>query len=103
MRRTFLKNVFFALMLICLSFANAACGGKLEGTYSNPSGMVMLDLRSGGKADMTMMGEIQHCTWKADSKNVTVKCGGDSLDFAIHDDGTLSGPTFVGIMKKSKD
>jgi len=91
-----------AVLLICSCVVNAACGGKLEGTYSNPSGMVMLDLRTGGKAEMTMMGEIQHFSWKADSKNVTAKCGNDSLDFAIHDDGSLSGPTFVGIMRKSK-
>ena len=96
-----LHKVMIAAALICLSIVNAACGGKLEGTYSNPSGMVMLDLRSGGKADMTMMGEVQHCSWKADSNNVTVKCGNDSMDFAIHDDGSLSGPTFVGVMRKS--
>jgi hypothetical protein len=97
-----LKRIFLASTMVFFSLANAACGGKLEGTYSNPSGMVMLDLRSGGKADMTMMGEVQHCGWKADSKNVTVTCGNDSLDFAIHDDGSLSGPTFVGVMRKTK-
>ena len=30
MTRTFLKNVFFALMLICLSFANAACRSRSD-------------------------------------------------------------------------
>jgi hypothetical protein len=97
-----IQRIVISTALVCLCIANAACGGKLEGTYSNASGMVMLDLRSGGKADMTMMGEIQHCSWKSDSKNVTVTCSGDSLNFAIHDDGSLSGPTFVGVMRKSK-
>lgn len=96
------SKTILAAVLVCSCIVNAACGGNLEGTYSNPSGMVMLDLRSGSKADMTMMGEIQHCTWKSDSKNINVKCGNDSLDFAIHDDGSLTGPSFVGVMRKTK-
>ena len=36
------------------------CGSKVEGTYSNGS-MVTLDLKSGGKAMFTMMGESIPC------------------------------------------
>jgi hypothetical protein len=100
---TLYQNAFFAGMLICFCFANAACGSKLEGTYSNLGGGVVLELRSAGKADVTMSGEVQHCSWKADPKKITVTCGGDAIDFVRHDDGTLSGPSFVGVLKKSKD
>jgi hypothetical protein len=102
MTRNLFQNVIFAALLICLSFASAACGGNLEGTYSNFGGGVVLDLRSGGKADLTLNGEIQNCGWKADSKKVTVTCGGDSLDLGIHDDGSLTGPAFVGVLRKAK-
>jgi len=99
--RTYQKLVL-ATLLILLSIANVACGGKLEGTYTNVAGNVMLELRSGGKAALTLNGESQNCGWKSDSKKVTVTCGGDSMDFGIHDDGSLTGPTMVGVMRKSK-
>ena len=98
---TFQKLVL-ATFLIFVSITNVACGDKLEGTYSNVAGNVMLELRSGGKADMTLNGETQHYGWKADSKKITVTCSGDSMDFGIHDDGSLTGPTMVGVMRKSK-
>ena len=99
--RTYQKLVL-ATLLILLSIANVACGGKLEGTYSNVAGNVMWELRSGGKAALTLNGETQNCGWKSDSKKVTVTCSGDSMDFGIHDDGSLTGPTMVGVMRKSK-
>jgi hypothetical protein len=99
--RTYQKLVL-ATLLILLSIANVACGGKLEGTYSNVAGNVTLELRSGGKAALTLNGETQNCGWKSDSQKVTVTCGGDSMDFGIHDDGSLTGPTMVGVMRKSK-
>ncbi len=97
-----LQKLVLATFLIFVSITNVACGGKLEGAYSNVAGNVMLELRSGGKADMTLNGETQHCGWKADSKKITVTCSGDSMDFGIHDDGSLTGPTMVGVMRKSK-
>jgi len=99
-RQSFFRAVF-AAGLILASLVNAACG-TLEGTYSNLGGNVMLELRSGGKADLTSSGEVEHCTWKSDSSKVTVTCKGDSVDFARHDDGSLTGPSFVGVLKKSK-
>ena len=48
-----------ALLLSCLSlllFLTAACGaGGPEGTYSTSAGNVVLELRSGGKANFTIM------------------------------------------------
>ena len=97
------KSILLA-WLGMLSVATVACGagGGLEGTYSNLGGNVMLELRSGGKADLTISGEMEHCTWKADSSRVAVTCKGDTVDFARHDDGSLTGPSFVGVLRKSK-
>ena len=87
-----------------MSIATVACGagGGLEGTYSTSAGNVVLELRSGGKANFTIMGETQACTWKAGDAKVVLTCKGDSVDFVRHDDGSLSGPGFVGRMTKSK-
>ena len=96
-------RTILATVLIFFSALSAACGaGGLEGTYSNVAGNVMLELRSGAKADLTISGETQHCTWKSDNSKVTVTCGGDSVDFGRHDDGSLTGPSFVGVLRKSK-
>ncbi len=78
------------------------CGSKVEGTYSNGS-MVTLDLKSGGKAMFTMMGETIPCTYKVKDNKVQLDCTpkGEKADFLIHDDGSLTGPGFIGNMKKS--
>lgn len=89
---------------LVLSLVAVACGsGGIEGTYSN-GGPVMLELRSGGKADLTMMGEIEHCTWKSDEKQILLTCKGEALTFNRHDDGSLTGPpgSFIPTLKKEK-
>ena len=49
------------------------CGSKVEGTYSNGS-MVTLDLKSGGKAMFTMMGESIPCVYKTTNDKVLLDC-----------------------------
>jgi hypothetical protein len=84
-------------------FASAAHGGKMEGTYTN-GGIITMDLRSGGKANFNLMGENHPCTYKVKGETLMLDCTpkGEKLDFTIHDDGSLSGPGFIGSMKKSK-
>jgi hypothetical protein len=80
------------------------CGSKTEGTYTNTGGMVTLDLKSGGKANFTMMGETIPCKYTVKGDKVALDCTpkGDKVDFMIHDDGSLTGPGFIGSMKQSK-
>jgi hypothetical protein len=79
-------------------------GSNMEGTYTNNGGMVTLDLKSGGKAIFTMMGESMPCTYKAKDDKLLLDCTpkGEKVDFIIHGDGSISGPGFIGNMKKSK-
>ena len=76
---------------------------NMEGTYTNNGGMVTLDLKPGGKALFTMMGESMPCTYKANDDKVLLDCTpkGEKVDFIIHGDGSLTGPGFIGNMKKS--
>src|SRR5438128_11803503 len=102
MRFDRLREFVLLAVVFTLSLTGAACGASgIEGTYSN-GGSVVLDLRSGGKAELTMLGEQEHCTWKATDQKLTVTCKGDSVDFIRHDDGSLGGPVFVGTPTKSK-
>jgi len=84
-----------------LSALFIACGSKLDGTYTNPSGIVMLELRSGGKATMGLGGETRECTHAEEGKQVRLTCGGEKITLRINDDGTLWAPGFIGVMKKS--
>ena len=85
-----------------LSSLTVACGSKLDGTYTNPSGIVMLELRSGGKATMGVGGETRECTHAEDGKQVRLTCGRDQIALRVNEDGTLFAPGFIGVMKKSK-
>jgi len=85
-----------------LSMLGVACGSKLDGTYTNPSGIVMLELRSGGKATMGVGGETRECTHAEEGKQVRLTCGKEQIALRINEDGTLFAPGFIGVMKKSK-
>ncbi len=84
------------------AFTLASCGSGVSGTYTNPTGMVTLDLKSGGKASLTVMGEMEPCTYDVDGKSMNLTCKGEKTEWGIHDDGSLSGPGFVGMLKKNK-
>jgi hypothetical protein len=84
-----------------------SCGSKskLEGTYTQTGGgTVALDLKSGGKAQFTMMGESAACTYQVNGDKLMLDCSpkGEKVDFTIHDDGSLTGPSFIGVLKKGK-
>jgi hypothetical protein len=103
MKRSPVPRIFLTCMIAWVLVTFVACGAsKVRGTYSNASGMVTLDLRSGGEASFTMMGETEACTYKVEGQTVHLTCGQNKVDFAIHDDGSLTGPGFIGSLKKSK-
>jgi hypothetical protein len=70
------------------------CKSSMTGTYSDTMGSVILELRSGGKANFTFMGDVQDCTYDTGGKQLTLTCKGEASPtvFSIHDDGSLTGP-----------
>jgi hypothetical protein len=97
MKHSTLRRRVVLSAVVCVVLAIVACGGSgIKGTYSSTSGTMLLELRSGGKASFTMMGETQDCT-----------CGKNETDFRIMDDGSLTskspfvGATF-GVLRKTK-
>jgi hypothetical protein len=104
MKRTQLRNLIFIAPLVCWSFLLVSCGSKVQGTYTDASGRVILELRSGGRAVLTFMGETAPCTYTVEGNKLTLACkaaegfilavprnAGDTV-FTIHDDGSLTGP-----------
>jgi hypothetical protein len=96
------NGIVLGIVIVCGAFFLGACGAGLSGTYTNPTGLVTLDLRPGGRASLTMMGENEQCTYDADGKNLTLICGRNKTVWGIHDDGSLTGPGFVGTLAKRK-
>ena len=72
----------------------AGCKSSMTGTYSDAMGSVILELRSGGKANITFMGDVQDCSYTTGGQRLTLSCKGDAgtIVFNIHDDGSLTGP-----------
>jgi hypothetical protein len=91
---------------ICL-VAQMGCGKSMTGTYSDANGAVILELRSGGSANLTWMGDVENCSYKTGGRQLTLTCKGNpehETVFNIHDDGSLTGPpgTFMPPLRKQK-
>jgi len=102
MKKTFARKIRLALPILGCVCMFAGCGAGLSGTYTNPTGLVTLDVKSGGKASLTMMGQNEDCTYEADGKKLNLTCSGDKTVWTIHDDGSITGPGFVGTLSKKK-
>ena len=92
------------LSLFIMIPTGCSAGSNMEGTYTSALGNVVLDLKSGGKAIFTLMGESMPCTYTVKGEKLVLDCTpqGEKVDFVIHGDGSISGPGFIGSMKKTK-
>jgi len=88
------------VLLVC------GCNSSPKGTYTDANGAVILELRSGGSANFTFMGDVQDCTYESSGKQLTLNCKGEAgkTVFNIHDDGSLTGPpgSFMPPLRKQK-
>ena len=82
------------------------CNSGPRGTYTDSNGAVILELKSGGKANFTFMGDVEDCTYESSGKHLTLTCKGGAgrTVFNIHDDGSLTGPSgsFMPPLRKEK-
>lgn len=91
--------------LVCAGSGLIGCGPSIKGTYSD-GGSILLEVRSGGAATLTFMGDSAPCTYAVAGSQFNLDCQGQAgkLTFTIHDDGSLVGPpgTFVPPLRKTK-
>jgi hypothetical protein len=84
----------------------SGCNSGPRGTYTDANGAVILELRSGGKASLTFMGDVQDCTYESSEKQVTLSCKSEAgkTAFNLHDDGSLTGPpgSFMPPLRREK-
>jgi hypothetical protein len=100
------KTRIGSIVMIVLAFAAFGCTSGPSGTYSDANGAVLLELKSGGKANITFMGEMADCTDSASGNQLTLDCKppAGKIVFTIHDDGSLTGPPggFMPMLRKQK-
>lgn len=86
-------------ILLAGMFAGAGlvvgCGcSSLPGTYSDPNGAMTLEIKSGGSANLSFMGQTAACTYAVSGQKLSLDCKGDAgkITLTIRDDGSLAGP-----------
>jgi len=89
------------LTAITLVLSISNCGNKFVGTYANANGTIVLDVKSGDKASLTILGEKKECSYQTNKDELTLACEDDKLVFNRHEDGSLTGPGMIGMLKKS--
>ncbi len=90
-----MKNtILLTSLLTCAVLLTIGCTSGPSGTYSDANGAVLLELKSGGKANITFMGDVADCTDSTSGHQLTLDCKGQAgkIAFTIHDDGSLTGP-----------
>jgi hypothetical protein len=111
-----MRNCIARIACICLfaglSVIAADCGrasgagGGMQGTYTDATGSFLLELKSGGNANFTYMGDDETCKYTTSGTTLTVNCNGPAgtTVFNIHDDGSLTGPpgSFFTTLSKKK-
>lgn len=85
----------------------SGCNSGPRGTYTDANGAVILELRSGGKASFTFMGDVEDCSYNSSDRQLTLTCKRSPAPvtvFNIHDDGSLTGPpgSFMPPLRKEK-
>lgn len=101
-----LRKLAVAIAAAILLSLLGACTSGVKGTYSDANGSVLVELKSGDKANFTFAGDVQDCTYSTSGKQITLKCPGPAgtTVFNIHDDGSLTGPagSFIPVLRKQK-
>jgi hypothetical protein len=82
-----------ALLAIAVALVCAGCS-SIQGTYADPTGAFVLDLKSGGQATFSFGGQAAPCTYDVNGKSIALACqGADTKEvLTIQGDGSLAGP-----------
>jgi hypothetical protein len=88
----------FVLSLVILA---AGCESKrIEGTYADATGTIVLELRNGGTARFTDPTRSEDCTYSIATDSIPVTCPTGEHMFAVGQDGSLTSPTILGALKR---
>lgn len=100
-----MKATTLRLLVALLGVAAVqGCSSRVEGTYSDPTGAFVLQLKSGNSASFAFSGEAAPCTYQSSGGKVSLQCQGQAgpLVLTVQNDGSLAGPpgTFMPPLRK---
>jgi hypothetical protein len=102
MKANFNKTIMVIAIAATLAFLG--CGGVSGNTYQAGGGALQIQFQSGGKANLSMAGQVTACTYVEDSKSVSVTCPGDPTPLVLTkgSNNTLNPPpgSFIGPLTK---
>jgi hypothetical protein len=86
---------------LSLGLVVAGCESKrIEGTYADATGTIVLELKKGGTARFTEPTRSENCTYSVATDTIPVTCPAGERVFAIGQDGSLTTPNITGALKK---
>lgn len=89
------RRLLPALWIPLATVTIASCGGSgVTGAYHDPTGQITLDLQSGGKAHISIMGEQGDLTYTVEGNKISLRDPadpeGDDVVATKNSDGTLA-------------
>jgi hypothetical protein len=84
-----------------LGILASGCDSKrIEGTYADATGTIVLELRKGGAARLTDPTRSEGCTYTVATDSIPVTCPTGEHIFAVGQDGSLTSPNVTGALKR---
>ena len=101
----FMKSTSLPLLVALIAtVAVPGCSSRLQGTYTDPTGAFVLELKSGHSASLAYSGQSAACTYQPAASKINLQCEGQAgtLVLTVQSDGSLTGPpgTFLPPLRK---
>jgi hypothetical protein len=96
------SNRLSAVLVLLACFSLGGCGGGVSGTYTGDgNGMIeKMEFKSGGKVEITAMGQTKEGTYVVEDGKVKITISGDTTILTMKDKGCLDGGGFIGTLCK---
>ena len=89
MKMSPLRRVLFVAAALCFTITLVGCGSKVDGKYTDKSGLATIEFKS-GKATLTTLGNTLTSDYTVDGDKVTLT-GPPPMTLTINKDGNLEG------------
>lgn len=94
----------YSLVALLATAVVGGCSSRVQGTYTDPTGAFVLQLKSGNNASFAFSGQVAPCTYQPAGSKITLQCEGQAggLVLTVQNDGSLVGPpgTFLPPLRK---
>lgn len=80
----------------------AACGAKLEGTYTDNAGVVSYTFKSDGKVISETMGAQFELKYELDGNKIKIAMPTGAMVMTLNEDGSIDGMMGMKLTKKKK-